>query len=159
MSADVGRRGAGWLLVAGAVMALQLAVPGAKAFAATTAAAPSTVVTRGDAASFGSPGSTVTPGLVDIVPTPSGQGYWVASADGRVFRFGNAPFLGDRSHDPLNKPIVAMAATPTGKGYWLAGGDGAVYSFGDAGYYGSFGGFFSGLRFVDMAASPSGQGY
>ena len=56
----------------------------------------------------------------------------MASADGGVFSFGDAPFEGSLGDLALQGPIVAMAATPDGKGYWLAGLDGGVFSFGDA---------------------------
>ena len=51
--------------------------------------------------------------------TPDGKGYWLASADGGVFSFGDAPFEGSLGDLALQGPIIAMAATPDGKGYWL----------------------------------------
>lgn len=32
--------------------------------------------------------------VVNLVPTPSGAGYWIICSDGSVFAFGDAPFLG-----------------------------------------------------------------
>src|SRR4051812_35709410 len=77
--------------------------------------------------------------LTAIIPpavaTPSdspSQGNWLAAADGGVFAFGAAPFLGSMGGAYLNAPVVAMAATPSGRGYWLAAADGGVFAFGDA---------------------------
>lgn len=42
------------------------------------------------------PGLGITPNapIVAIAATPSAKGYWLLGADGGVFAFGNAPFLG-----------------------------------------------------------------
>ncbi|MDQ1508488.1 MAG: hypothetical protein QOG50_332 [Actinomycetota bacterium] len=88
-----------------------------------------------------------------------GNGYWLASSDGRVRAFGKAHFYGDLGGRALSAPIVASARTPTGNGYWLAGADGSVYAFGNAGYYGSMGGRALNSPIVGMAATPSGRGY
>src|SRR5438445_74164 len=71
---------------------------------------------------------------------PDGTGYWLAGADGGVFAFGSARYLGGLAGRVLNGPIVGLSATWDGAGYWLAGSDGRVFSFGDAGSYGSLGG-------------------
>ncbi|HVF73986.1 MAG TPA: C40 family peptidase [Acidimicrobiales bacterium] len=84
-----------------------------------------------------------------IVATPSGLGYWVASADGRVVPFGDATACGDAP-----APVVAMAATPTGPGYWTVDSGGRVSAFGDAGHHGDGRG-----PAMAMAATPSGLGY
>ncbi len=64
----------------------------------------------------------------------------MAAADGGVFAFGDAPYLGSMGGTALYAPVVGMAATPDGKGYWLVAADGGVFAFGDAGFYGSMGG-------------------
>jgi hypothetical protein len=76
-------------------------------------------------------------GAVEIVSTPSGQGYWVCGSDGGVFTYGDAEFHGSLGDTRLNEPIISMAASPTGHGYWLLGADGGVFTFGDAGFYGA----------------------
>jgi CHAP domain len=91
--------------------------------------------------------------------TPDGKGYWLASADGGVFSFGDAPFEGSLGDLALQGPIIAMAATPDGKGYWLGALDGGVFSFGDAQFYGSMGGTRLNQPIVGMAATPDGKGY
>jgi hypothetical protein len=46
--------------------------------------------------------------VVGMSPTPSGRGYWLVAADGGVFAFGDAPYLGSTGAIRLNQPIVAM---------------------------------------------------
>ena len=49
--------------------------------------------------------------------TASGtQGYWLASTDGGVFNYGQAPFFGSAGSAPLNSPIVGFVPTPTAGG-------------------------------------------
>jgi len=96
---------------------------------------------------------------VSVAPTPNGGGYWIATANGGVFTFGDAPFYGSMGGTPLNAPIVGMAATPDGKGYWLVATDGGVFSFGDAPFYGSMGGTPLNAPIVGIAPTPDGKGY
>jgi len=90
---------------------------------------------------------------------PHGQGYWLVGADGGVFPFGDAPFVGSAGAMALNRPIVGMAATPTGAGYWLVAADGGIFSYGDAAFYGSTGAIRLNQPIVGMAATPTGAGY
>ncbi len=66
-------------------------------------------------------------------PGGDNYGYWLVSADGDVFAFGEAVPHGSlpESNVPVNN-IVSIAATRSGDGYWLAGADGRVYAFGGA---------------------------
>ncbi|HSS10134.1 MAG TPA: hypothetical protein VLL25_09625, partial [Acidimicrobiales bacterium] len=89
--------------------------------------------------------------LVGIAATPSGGGYWLVAADGGVFTFGDAPFLGSLGGLRLNQPIVGMAAVPGGGGYWLVAADGGVFTFGDAPFLGSLGGLRLNQPIVGMA--------
>ena len=58
-----------------------------------------------------------------MAATPSGHGYRLATRDGRVFDFGDAP------DDPGVQPaatagnVVAIASGPDARGYWLATAD------------------------------------
>ena len=88
--------------------------------------------------------------------TPAG--YWVAGADGKVYRFGAAPELGQAAGN-LNQPVVCMTSTGTGGGYWLVARDGGVFAFGEARFFGSTGATKLNQPIVSMAASPSGAGY
>ncbi len=96
---------------------------------------------------------------VDVASTPSGQGYVIAGAFGRVNSYGDAPAVGSMAGATLNSLIVDAAMTPSGDGYWLLGGDGGVFSFGDAAFYGSTGSIRLNQPVVGMAATPSGRGY
>lgn len=74
---------------------------------------------------------------VAIVPTMSGQGYYVVFADGGVLPYGDATYFGSMAGEELHAPVVAAACTPSGKGYWLLAGDGGVFCFGDAQFLGT----------------------
>jgi hypothetical protein len=78
------------------------------------------------------------------------------AADGGVFAFGDAGFLGSLGGSPPPSPIVALAPTSTGGGYWMVSRDGTVYAFGDAAHRGNLTG---GQVATDIAALPAGRGY
>jgi len=120
------------------------------------------VIDFGDARSLdpGSPlplNSVVVAMAVD--PVAGSQGYWIATADGGVFAFGDAVFYGSLGSLALEGPVVGIAATPDGRGYWLVAMDGGVFAFGDAAFYGSMGGHTLNRPIVGMAAAPGGRGY
>jgi len=96
---------------------------------------------------------------VGIASTPDGGGYWLASANGGVFSFGDATFYNSLAGVRLSAPIVGIAATPDGHGYWLVASDGGIFAFGDAGYYGSMGGHPLTRPVVGIASTPDGRGY
>ena len=74
---------------------------------------------------------------VAILPSKSGDGYYLVFSDGGVFTYGDANFFGSLGDRELNAPIVSAAATPSGDGYWLLSSDGGVFCFGDASFRGS----------------------
>jgi len=74
---------------------------------------------------------------VAIVPTKSGQGYYIVFADGGVFAYGDAVYRGSMGGEDLHAPVVSAACTPSGDGYWLVAADGGVFCFGDAGFLGT----------------------
>ncbi len=125
-----------------------------------TARSDGSVVTDGDAVSYGDAAATaLDQPIVSMAATPDGKGYWLVAADGGVFAFGDAGYVGSMGGKPLDQAIVSMAATPDGKGYWLVAADGGVFAFGDAGYVGSMGGKPLDHPIVGMAATPDGKGY
>ena len=75
--------------------------------------------------------------VVDMRPTPQGDGYWLVTVRGQVLPFGAARSFGDVAGGPIPAPIAAMAPTPAGDGYWLVDDAGKVYPFGSASSLGS----------------------
>jgi len=113
----------------------------------------------GSAPAVGGPLPSRAP-LVGGAATPSGAGYWTVAADGGVFNFGDAGFLGSEGGRVLSAPVVGMAATPSGRGYWMVARDGGVFNFGDAAFLGSRGGANPADTFVAvLPAGGSGAGY
>ncbi len=106
---------------------------------------PNTITTTGGAAVY-------------TVPSP-GAGYWVCTADGGVFTFGQARFFGSMGGRHLAAQVVGMAPTPDQGGYWLVGADGGVFSFGNANFYGSMAGKHLRSPIVGIVATPDGHGY
>jgi cell wall-associated NlpC family hydrolase len=104
---------------------------------------------------------------VAAVPTGSGTSstgllstsFWLASAQGNVWNFGNAGAYGSAGGLPLAHPIVAITPTNDDQGYWLVASDGGVFTYGDAGFYGSTGALALNKPIVAMASTPDGKGY
>lgn len=96
---------------------------------------------------------------VGIAATHSGHGYWIATAAGNVYPFGDARSDGSLSGVRLNAPVVGVAATADGGGYWLVAKDGGVFSFGDAHFYGSTGNIKLNAPVIGMAPTGNGNGY
>ncbi|HEX7167562.1 MAG TPA: CapA family protein [Acidimicrobiales bacterium] len=126
---------------------------------ASAASAAVRVDAFGRAPAFGAPPAGTR--VAAIAPTPTGNGYLVASREGRVFAYGDASHHGppEGTGLTLNAPIVAIATTPTGRGYWLAATDGGIFTFGDAGFHGSTGSMTLNAPIVAIAATPTGGGY
>jgi hypothetical protein len=141
--------------------------------AVLTTGAPAPTTTTSSPAPAPAPSATVAGGIdeksliaalnpsaiVDIAADASGHGYWLVSADGAVYGYGDAPVYGSMLSATLSAPIVGLAATPDGLGYWLVASDGGIFAFGDAGYYGSTGGLALNAPIVGLAATPDGRGY
>ena len=56
---------------------------------------------------------------VGIASSDDGGGYWVITAGGQVFNFGDAKFEGSLVNEHLTDPVVGIAADPITDGYWL----------------------------------------
>jgi hypothetical protein len=76
-----------------------------------------------------------------FAPHPSGNGYWIANANGAVFAMGASKYYGGGNNLPggvkLNSPCTGISASPSGNGYWLVTAKGQVYAFGDAKSFGN----------------------
>ncbi len=55
-------------------------------------------------------GTALAAPLVGMAATADSGGYWLQGADGGIFAFGDAPFLGSMGGRPLNAPVVGIAA-------------------------------------------------
>ncbi len=115
------------------------------------------VFAQGSAPDRGSPGETTSP-VTGLAASPTGEGYWVLTADGGVNAFGDATFFGAVAADP-GHPAADLAAHPSGKGYWLVADDGGVQAFGYARDLGSLAGRRLAAPIVGIASTPSGAGY
>ncbi len=118
------------------------------------------VSAAGTAQNFGSTGNLLlNKPIVDLAPTPSGNGYWLLAGDGGVFSYGGARFYGSTGNLVLNRPALRMAPTASGNGYWFVADDGGVFSYGDARFYGSMGAVRLNAPVIGMIPTSSGNGY
>ena len=88
------------------------------------------------------------------------SGYWMVSAGGVVYAFGEARWLGNAAV-PAGVDAVDLEPTPSDAGYWVVDERGAVSSFGDAARLGGVG---EGVlatkeKVTSLSATPSGRGY
>jgi hypothetical protein len=131
----------------------------------------------GDAGSFGEPATkfrgvrdALVPTFTQIVPTPTGNGYWIyennlVSSLAKIDHFGDAGFFGDSTSVAAQTGLAitgnpqGMAATADGKGYWEFHSDGGIFSFGSARFFGSMGRHFLAQPIVGMAPTADGNGY
>jgi hypothetical protein len=137
------------------VASLLLPLLGLVPAGATTPSPGDIVYPRGDAVFHGSPGSPLDFPVVAMAATPSGNGYWVVDARGKVSPYGDAGWYGDTSNWWSTQSMVGLAATPTGHGYWVLSTTGGIFAFGDARFYGSN----SSGTSVAIAATSTGNGY
>jgi hypothetical protein len=87
----------------------------------------SIVDTNGAVFGFGDARSYFTKGagflsapVVDLALARKGRGGWLLGADGAVYAFGGAPFLGGANDRP--SAGIGIARAPSGTGYWVAVG-------------------------------------
>jgi fibronectin type III domain protein len=85
------------------------------------------------------------------------SGYWMTTADGTVYPFGDAPRLGNATSG--RDPVVDLEPTPSRAGYWVLDSAGSVHTFGDAPNLGSAGPLPAGDTVTSLSATPSGRGY
>jgi len=100
-------------------------------------------------------GLVVTPAVPSDPTAGIDSGYLLSAADGGLFAFGNAAFMGSAASLNLKEPIVGIMSTPDFGGYWQVGNDGGVFSFGDAQFHGSVGDFVAVVPNIKgLAADP-----
>jgi hypothetical protein len=108
-------------------------------------------------AGSGLPNSLSAP-IVGMVPSADGGGYFMVAADGGVFAFGDAKFVGSGPGiGGIVGSAVAVMPDASGNGYWLVTSVGAVYAFGDAPYYGGPGAHS--VPVTSAVRTPDGRGY
>ena len=94
-------------------------------------------------------------------PLPPGprSGYWMVSADGSVYRFGDARQHGYFKMAP--NQAVDLEPTPSGNGYWMVNNIGQVFALGDARHLGNVdrSKLVSGEGVTSLSATPTGNGY
>ena len=64
--------------------------------------------------------------------TLDGDGYWILTADGSIYAYGDAPYLGAASTAGGTDPATAVFTPADYGGYWIVTAGGAVSSFGTA---------------------------
>ena len=79
--------------------------------------------------------------MTSAVRTPNGGGYWILTANGTVYAYGDAGNYGDGagSFGGFN-PATAILTTSDGDGYWIASANGTMDPYGDAPYDGGMSG-------------------
>jgi len=105
------------------------------------------------------PSNQVSAPVVGMAATADAKGYWLAGADGAIYKFGDAADYGSMAGQPLNQPIVGLAPTADAHGYWEVAGDGGIFSFGDASFFGSTGNLVLNQPVVGMVSTADGRGY
>jgi subtilisin family serine protease len=104
------------------------------------------------------PTDPVTPMETEAAPPPPRSGYWMVSAGGTVYEFGDAGWLGDARVTDGGE-AVDLSPTPSGAGYWILDSAGIVSTFGDAAWFGDLSGLVPGERATSLSATPAGDGY
>ncbi len=104
------------------------------------------------------PEATMLTNCVGAARTPTGNGYWLVTATGKVYTHGDAVDHGSIT-GALNKPVCGIAATCSGNGYWLVAQDGGVFNFGDAGFFGSAASLKLKAPVNVIIPSPTDKGY
>jgi hypothetical protein len=89
--------------------------------------------------------------------TPTGNGYWQATAGGDIFAYGDAKLYDSNEPDSHIETIVGFRALPTGTGYYTLDVSGKILTYGDAIHYGQI--YDPDNTVIDLAVTPSGDGY
>ena len=96
--------------------------------------------------------------FMDMVPTPSGDGYWLLSWGGQVQAFGDATNFGNFTLD--NDVFIAIETNAAGTGLYGLDTNGKIHTLGSATHYGDSSGTGSlATAWRDMTMSDDGAGY
>jgi hypothetical protein len=120
-------------------------------------------------ASGGTPPTTAAPAPTTTTTAPKGNpgpphrprsGYWMLSADGTVYSFGDAPPLAN-AMPTAGSDEVDIEPTPSGNGAWLVDATGRVTATGDAVHLGDAdrSRLLPGEEVTSLSGTPSGAGY
>jgi hypothetical protein len=94
----------------------------------------------------------------DIALTHTGEGYWILTAGGHVFCYGDAVDYGFPVSTPAPLTTSSITAHPSAMGYWILRIDGSVHPRGAATSIGGFGTLPEGkLRVVDTGNFANGN--
>ena len=105
----------------------------------------------------GTPPSSTTTTTTAPPPPPARSGYWMVDGAGKVYRFGNVPFLGNAP----STGVTDIEPTADGNGYWIVTSRGQVYAFGTARWFGNAdpSRLAPGEIVASMTATRDGKGY
>jgi hypothetical protein len=98
--------------------------------------------------------------IIGIALAPSGAGYWLMGADGKIYPIGNVTTYGSPTGTP--SPVSAIQGAPNGQGYWVVTQNGAVYAYGPgATYHGGLNqiGVTPAHPVIGIAPTVTGNGY
>ena len=94
-------------------------------------------------------------------PTRARSGYWMVSAEGRVYPFGDALHHGEPATQLGKATAADVEPTKSGNGYWVLDSTGRVFPYGDARWFGNINPtpLVAGERSTSLSRTPSGNGY
>jgi hypothetical protein len=100
--------------------------------------------------------------VTGVVHAPyHGAGYWMLSAGGEVYGFGDARNTGSPTPLGNSRRAVRLVPTPDAGGYWVVDDGGNISTYGNASDLGSvnIGALHTGETVTGLSTTPSGKGY
>jgi hypothetical protein len=137
------------------------APPPSSSTTTTTTTTSSTTTTTTAPVSTTTTTTTTTAPPVNVGAAKARSGYWMVSAEGRVYAFGEAPHHGEPRAQLGNAAAVDLEPTKSGNGYWVLDDTGRVFNYGDARWFGNVNPtrLVSGERATSLSRTVSGNGY
>ena len=93
---------------------------------------------------------------VAVMPDATGNGYWVVTAGGDVYPFGDAASYGEPGLFGIS--VISAVRSSDGNGYYILYSNGVVYAYGDAVNYGTAYGEIGGFNPATTVFTTSGGG-